>query len=451
MEFMQVNLVTVLLVAFGFSEAQRPKLLETPDLSRLQPLQALQPLWSGGARGLSPGSQGAVPWRPAPAQPQLGPQPPGQTAQQWDPSTVQFRQALQGPVKKVTWRFPQVLLPTRQPPVPFEMRQPAPVNSVAAACGEHSIYVEVRRDLFGTGELISPLDITLGGCAVSGEDAAAQVLMFESELQACHSALRMTEDELVYSFSLLYAPNTIAPDSPIVRSNRAVIRLECHYPRIHNVSSNALLPAWIPYASTQVAEERLLFSLRLMIDDWASERPSNQYFLGEFINIEASVMQFNHVLLRVHVDSCVATAVPDVNAVPRYSFIDNYGCLLDAKVTGSKSHFMPQSQADKLQFQLEAFRFQEETSGLIYLTCFMKANAAASSPADAEHKACSFPGNRWVAAYGDNQVCSCCDTRCSVRKGRDLSNEGLHLEREVTLGPIMVKDSDWDSASEDSK
>ena len=61
------------------------------------------------------------------------------------------------------------------------------------------------------------------------------------------------------------------------------------------------------------------------VADWTSERPSNQYYLGELINIEASVLQFNHVPLRVLVDSCVATPVPDLNAIPRYSFIENYG------------------------------------------------------------------------------------------------------------------------------
>ena len=35
--------------------------------------------------------------------------------------------------------------------------------------------------------------------------------------------------------------------------------------RLHDVSSNALLPAWIPYASTEVGEERLVFTLRLMM------------------------------------------------------------------------------------------------------------------------------------------------------------------------------------------
>ncbi|MCI4384823.1 hypothetical protein PGIGA_G00043260 [Pangasianodon gigas] len=133
-----------------------------------------------------------------------------------------------------------------------------------------------------------------------------------------------------------------------------------------------------------------------MMDDWISERPSNQYYLGELINIEASVLQFHHVPLRVLVDSCVATAVPDVNAVPRYSFIENYGCLLDAKLTQSGSHFMPQTQAAKLGFQIEAFRFQQGNSSLVYIACILRATAA-SAPADAEHKACSFSDNRYVA------------------------------------------------------
>jgi len=97
-----------------------------------------------------------------------------------------------------------------------------------------------------------------------------------------------------------------------------------------------------------VAEEFLVFSLKLMsgwynvnicnlpelvnmgennffADDWRSERPSNQYFLGDSINIEASLMSHNHIPLRVFVDSCVATSVPDTSATLRYSFIENNG------------------------------------------------------------------------------------------------------------------------------
>ncbi len=62
-----------------------------------------------------------------------------------------------------------------------------------------------------------------------------------------------------------------------------------------------------------------------LADDWSYERPSNLYFLGDIINIEASMKVSNHVPLRVFVDHCVATQVPDVNALPRYFFIENNG------------------------------------------------------------------------------------------------------------------------------
>ena len=71
-----------------------------------------------------------------------------------------------------------------------------------------------------------------------------------------------------------------------------------------------------------VAVPKLFFPLA---DDWSYQRPSNVYYLGDIINIEASVKVYNHVPLRVFVDSCVATRVPNVNSVPRYSFIENHG------------------------------------------------------------------------------------------------------------------------------
>ncbi len=65
--------------------------------------------------------------------------------------------------------------------------------------------------------------------------------------------------------------------------------------------------------------------LFFLADDWSYERPSHSYFLGDLINIEASVTVYNHVPLRVFVDHCVATQEPDVTALPRYSFIENHG------------------------------------------------------------------------------------------------------------------------------
>ncbi|WP_411024334.1 zona pellucida domain-containing protein, partial [Salmonella sp. s58760] len=368
------------------------------------------------------------------------------------PSADQTQQVIQQQIKKLNWNFPAVpQIPTPPPLVHVDRyADPIPAQGVAVRCNETSVYVEVSKDVLGIDPTFTMASLTLGGCTPKSMDASSQVLIYESPLYGCKSRLTVTSDELVYIFTLGMSPVPIR-GTPILRRAGTRVFIQCHYPRFHNVSSSGLVPAWLPYASAQAAQELLVFTLRLMTDDWLSERTSNQYYLGELINIEASVLQFNHVPLRVLVDGCVATTVPDINAVPRYFFIENFGCLVDAKLTQSSSQFMPQTQANKLRFQLEAFGFQQGNSSLVYITCILKATAA-SSPADAEHKACSFSDNRWTAAYGANQVCSCCSSSCTGRKGRDLSararqdlssKTGLRLAKRVHLGPITVLENVW--------
>ncbi|CAM4642520.1 unnamed protein product [Leuciscus chuanchicus] len=326
-----------------------------------------------------------------------------------EPFGLQEKQLLQGPVKPLDWRYPTVPEVQSELVENFPMRQPVTPGSVAVQCGENRVLVEVQQDLFSNGQLIQPTGLSLGGCPVVGQDPESRVLIFEYELQDCNSVLMMNEDELVYTFSLTYTPEALA-GTPITRSDGAIVGVQCHYPRLQNVSSDALRPTWFPYASTKAGEEVLMFSLKIMMDDWSYQRPSYTYFLGGVINIEASVKQYNHVPLRVFVDRCVATQVPDVNSLPRFSFIENHGCFVDAKTTASSSRFMPRSQVDKLQFQLEAFMFQEGNSPSIYITCILKATIA-SAPSDAQRKSCSF-ANGWSAADGNDQVCGCCDSTC---------------------------------------
>ncbi|NP_001025291.1 zona pellucida sperm-binding protein 3a.2 precursor [Danio rerio] len=353
-------------------------------------------------------------------------------------SSVQSKQEMLSPVSsKVDWRFPLVREEPAQLDVNFQLRQPQTPNTVAVQCLENGVHVEVKQDFFGTGHLLEPSSFSLGGCGVLNVDTAAGVLIFQSALQDCGSQLVMTDDELVYVFTIDYKP-AVLPNIPVVRSNSASVNIECHYSRKHNVSSSALLPAWTPYAATAVAEDVLVFSLKLMTDDWMYERPTNVFFLGDIFNIEASVSQYNHVPLRVFVDSCVATATPDVNAAPLYSFIENHGCFTDAKYTGSASKFLPRVKDDKLRFQLEAFRFQKEISGFIYITCLLKATVATQSLVNEHHKACSFIKNGWVSADGGDQVCACCDTSCGPRTAFTASQAGIQYEGRAQVGPFQI-------------
>ncbi|XP_073699837.1 zona pellucida sperm-binding protein 3-like [Garra rufa] len=437
MAFWHVGLVVFL--ALGFSDTQwkaraannwPPINFKTRSLSQVPQTDSGMPLRYG------PGSPTFAPQRfPAPFPAQA---PAGRPSQ--DLFGVQSKEMMMGPVAKLTWSFPSLPEEPPQPDIPFELRHPVPASSVAAQCAESSVYVEVMEDFFGTGKILSSSAFTLGGCGATGEDPSAQVLIFESELHGCGSTITVTEEELVYSFKLLYTPQEVSYGVPIVRSSSAVVGIECHYSRLNNVSSDALMPTWVPYASTEVAEEVFVFSLKLMTDDWQFERPSNRYFLGDLLNLEASVLSYSHVPVRVFVDSCVATTTPDVTSVPRYSFIENNGCLVDAKLTGARSHFMPRTQDNKLQFQLEAFRFQQADSGLIYITCLLNVAAATSHTLTRpEKKACSFSANGWVSADGSDQVCACCDTICSVRSGSDQLLKDLRWER-ASVGPINVKE-----------
>ncbi|XP_061078082.1 uncharacterized protein LOC133111613 isoform X8 [Conger conger] len=321
------------------------------------------------------------------------------------------------------------------PTIPVEAPTSKP-NAVKVYCGESSVQMEVDMDLLGIGQLIQPSDITLGGCGPVEQKGSMPVLLFETELHGCGSILLMTEDSLIYSFALNYQPRAIG-STPIIRTSSAVVGIQCHYLRLHNVSSNALKPTWIPYHSILSAEQLLVFSLRIMDDNWRLERASNVFFLGDLINIEAAVVLANHVPLCVFVDTCVATLVPDMNAVPRYAFIENKGCLIDSKMTNSRSRFLPRVQDDKLQFQLDAFRFAQETRSAIYIFCHLKATVV--SP-DAEGRACSFPPRmqQWIEASGNDQACSCCDSSCSGRKGRSADSV-MKYESDAVLGPIVVQ------------
>ncbi|XP_010888700.4 zona pellucida sperm-binding protein 3 [Esox lucius] len=272
---------------------------------------------------------------------------------------IQSKQQFETPLD---WTYPANPVPEAKVYGRSERRSPVAANSVVIFCNENMIHVEAKQDLLGIGELIHIDDLVLGDCAHTGFDNANNVIIFQAELQACGSFLTMTDASLIYSFMLNYKPNPLT-STTIIRTNDVSITVECHYPRKHNVSSMALIPTWTPFSSAKYAEEFLYFSLRLMTADWQYERDSNEFSLGDILNIEASVMQYFHVPLRVFVDSCVATLEPNPNASPNYAFIDNHGCLIDAKITGSHSMFMARSEDHKLHFQLEAFRFGSQKTG----------------------------------------------------------------------------------------
>ncbi|XP_030354325.1 zona pellucida sperm-binding protein 3-like [Strigops habroptila] len=326
---------------------------------------------------------------------------------------------------------------------------------VVVQCQEAQLVVTVNRDLFGTGRLVNAADLTLGPAACKHSSLNQNSVIFTAGLHECGSVVQITPDSLIYRTLLNYDPSP-ASNPVIIRSNPAVIPIECHYPRRENVSSNAIRPTWAPFSSTLSAEERLVFSLRLMNEDWSAERPFTGFQLGDILNIQAEVGTESHVPLRLFVDSCVAALSPSTDSSPHYSIIDFNGCLVDGRLDDTSSAFItPRPREDMLRFRIDVFRFAGDTRNLIYITCHLKVTPA-DQPPDPLNKACSFnkARNTWAPVEGTRDICSCCETgncespalsrrlnpleRWPGRRFRRQDAEGKEAEADVVLGPVLL-------------
>ncbi|XP_026229444.1 zona pellucida sperm-binding protein 3-like [Anabas testudineus] len=282
---------------------------------------------------------------------------------------------------------------------------------VVVRCHPDSMEVVVQADMFSTGLKVDGRHLRLGSDLVGGGSACGALPSGEDQftvrapLMECGTQLSSTREKIIYSNVLVYSPE---PSSDgVLRLDGARVPVECHYEKRYAVNGISVRPTWIPFVSRASAGDQINFNLRLMADDWQLERGSHAYFLGYPVNFEASAIMVNHAPLQVYVDHCVATTTPDAEAILRYDFIDNYGCLADAYLTNSSSHFLPRVEEHMLRFQLDAFRFYREPSNQVYITCYMKAvpvNLTVSS----QNKACSLIEKRWRSVDGHHQTCRSC-------------------------------------------
>ncbi|XP_055462204.1 zona pellucida sperm-binding protein 3 [Psammomys obesus] len=352
---------------------------------------------------------------------------------------------------------------------------PSPVRSslsVEVECLEAELVVTVSRDLFGTGKLVQPMDLTLGseGCQplVSTD---TDVVRFKVQLHECSSKVQVTEDALVYRTFLLHDPHPVGGLS-ILRTNRVEVPIECRYPRQGNVSSYAIQPTWVPFSTTASSEEKLAFSLRLMDENWNAEKSSPTFHLGEVAHLQAEVQAGSHPPLQLFVDYCVATPTPDQNSSPSHVIVGFHGCLVDGLSESFSAFQVPRPRPETLRFTVDVFHFASSSRNTVYITCHLKVTPASQIP-DRFNKACSFnkTAKSWLAVEGSDDICDCCNQgNCSSSFSRPkflqresqppklASRTRRHVtdEADVTVGPIFLgKESDqavegWISSAQTS-
>ncbi|KAK7945661.1 hypothetical protein WMY93_001389 [Mugilogobius chulae] len=292
-----------------------------------------------------------------------------------------------------------VLIPNHQSGRPRASAQP--VRAVVVRCHPDSWEVVVQADLFSTGLMVERSHLHLGVEGQKDPHACTAVPSGPSEftiwahLMDCGTVKHPpSEENIVYSNVLVYAPK---PSSDgLLRLDGVKIPVECHYNKFYSVNSFSLIPTWAPFVLRTSTESQVDFSLKLMTGDWQFERNSHVYYVGDPIYFEASTILGNHKPLRVFVDHCVATVSRDTQTALRYDFIDHYGCLADAYLTNSSAHFLSRAEDRRIKFQLDAFRFYQENTNQIYITCQLTAIPTLAKPVKSKHRACSLIANKYV-------------------------------------------------------
>ncbi|KAG5261031.1 hypothetical protein AALO_G00299210 [Alosa alosa] len=320
-------------------------------------------------------------------------------------------------------------------------------KTISVRCTESAMDINIKADFFATGVPVDVEHLALLGkmpvdktCRAFAFDGYYKIV---APLTECGTRLLATEDALVYSNVLVHFPLP-SPEDPW-RIAPTTVSVTCYYRRRYSASSKILKPTWAPFLYTQAMEDSLEFSLKILTDDWLHERTSGIFYLGDAINVEAAVDVTNHPPLRLYVNACVATLKPDVNSVPKYTFIDNQGCLTDALQTGSSSRFLPRKHANRLHFQLDSFVFFQRDPHPLYVTCYLEAVPTEQwAPVDLKKKACSFIDGQWRSAEGFDDVCGSCghakmsgEGQGKMKQGKENQHPG-RLEEKAALGPFLV-------------
>ena len=64
-------------------------------------------------------------------------------------------------------------------------------------------------------------------------------------------------------------------------------------------------------------------SLFFLLGSWSQPVSDPTYYLGDLVNVQASVRKGNHVPLKIYVDECVAR--PSAESSVKYEVITNHG------------------------------------------------------------------------------------------------------------------------------
>ncbi|XP_063056138.1 uncharacterized protein zp3c [Engraulis encrasicolus] len=318
-----------------------------------------------------------------------------------------------------TRHLPEAVIPKLLPPTPTD---PAPPQNgkVDALCHLDRIYIRIRKDLFSYPENARQY-LRVGPCPVN--QARGDHYYFLYYLNNCSRTFMDGNLFSTYSSKLTYNP----PSSTgvVLRDLPFSVDVNCKYYKNFNAYAYGPNPDTRSGTLFTRLAQASRITLTLHDDQWNPLAPGEAFSIGRPMffqvkmpprgqsgaNFRSKTTEYSND--RVYVNKCYMTAASDPNSMPRYTVINQNGCMEDSKAISS-SRFIPSPDQSRLRFSVGAFVFRDsETlpSGLrrLYMHCQIALGPSTPTPSA---KSCTFNSNTqmWTELSGANHVCACCAT-----------------------------------------
>ncbi|XP_061572777.1 zona pellucida sperm-binding protein 3 [Cololabis saira] len=293
-------------------------------------------------------------------------------------------------------------------------------DSIELLCYLDKVNIRIKRGIFKSNDAFKYLK--LGTCPVNHRDNEYYFLLY-SLTTDCGFHLESLPDYSSISIALKYNPT-----SPVIRDMPFEILLQCRYPRLFYSYTVGFHPELQGGTFHKVLQPNSSFSISSQ-DALGNEIPGSEtYILGHPMYFEASGPDktTDSADEKIYINKCFVTASRDPTSQPKYTVIDNHGCMIDGKVT-IQSKFLLGNSTSTQKFSVGSFIFKDGTSTTspqvqFYIHCEMSLGPLTPTSSS---KACNYDHAtyKWRELHGRDCVCACCDSTCPSAHPKMASKE----------------------------
>uniref|UniRef100_A0A667XLM5 Zona pellucida glycoprotein 3c n=1 Tax=Myripristis murdjan TaxID=586833 RepID=A0A667XLM5_9TELE len=250
----------------------------------------------------------------------------------------------------------ELLLVTAAPGGSVTTRPPM----IQLLCHTDRMYVRIKKEAFTHKKAYKFLKI--GSCPVNAATSEYYFLLYMLKSN-CGFTTQSLPDHVAVASVLHYKPD---PDSPVVRELPFSIPVQCRYQRFFHSYKVGFHPK--PQGGTVFRPLKSLSGGTIIPQDASGQQitKSKIYTLGQPMYFVVKKSEKDAGNQRLYVNKCFVTASQDPSKTPKYTVLDNQGCMIDGKVT-SQSAFVSHTSKMEVKFRIGAFVFKDMASDLASL------------------------------------------------------------------------------------